>query len=469
LSTADAVGTAQPKRPPGGMAGMFGGGQQGEPKGDISKLWKLLGVEMYGDEIVWQDFNPEPKLGQFLPRELVFVDEGLQAHGTPQPFDPDDPISAGMHQLLFLWTGSFRPAENSKLNFSKLAITGHNSGTVNYREAEAMIRSGNTMNVSRATTHEPYILAAHVKGKVRNDPKEYLSGDNGKEGKGEKADGAAKDAAKDGKPAEADAKKGDAAKPAEDDALAGKEPEKAELNVVLVADIDWILAPDVYRIRSEGTDEENSSAIDFKFQNIPFALNILDSLAGDDRFIDLRKRSRSHRILTKVEEATEAQRKSTLDQQANYFNEANKQVDAAQEDGRYRIAKGFGSPYEGNDDGARADSPGEPAQSANRFVRKGSQQEGEAKRARARVEYSERSGPLQVTGGAVAADLADLARVLRVLPPPQGRAGRHRRTAAAVRQSARTRCGMRSRLLQDFRKKVATEAPRLQSSRKKEH
>ena len=64
------------------MMGMFGGGQQPEPKGDISKLWKLLGVEMYGDEIVWQDFNPEPKLGQFLPRELVFVDEGLSTLKT---------------------------------------------------------------------------------------------------------------------------------------------------------------------------------------------------------------------------------------------------------------------------------------------------------------------------------------------------------------------------------------------------
>ena len=73
----EVVGTAQPKRPPGGgMMGMFGGGGPPEPKGDISQLWKLLGVEMYGDEIVWQDFNPEPKSGAFLPREFIFVDQG---------------------------------------------------------------------------------------------------------------------------------------------------------------------------------------------------------------------------------------------------------------------------------------------------------------------------------------------------------------------------------------------------------
>jgi ABC-2 type transport system permease protein len=324
LSQGDVVGTAQPKRPPGGMMGMFGGGQQPEPKGDISKLWKLLGVEMYGDEIVWQDFNPEPKLGQFLPRELVFVDEGLATleNGTPFPFDPDDQISAGMKQLLFLWTGSFRPADNSKLNFAKLAITGRNSGTINYQDAIGTLRTGDTTNATRATTFEPYIIAAHVKGKPRAESELYLTDKDGKAATG--AD-AAKDAAeKDGKPAEADA-------------LAGKEPEKTEINVVLVGDIDWILAPDVYRIRSEGSDE-STSAVDYKFQNIPFALNILDSLAGDDRFMDLRKRTRAHRILTKVEEATEEQRKEALDQQADFFKEAKAQIDAAQEEFHKKMA-----------------------------------------------------------------------------------------------------------------------------------
>jgi ABC-2 type transport system permease protein len=336
LSQQDVVGTAQPKRPPGGMMGMFGGGQQPpEPKGDISQLWKLLGVEMYGDEIVWQDFNPEPKLGQFLPRELVFVDEGLETHGTPHPFDPDDGISAGMRQLLFLWTGSFRPADSSKLNFAKLAITGRNSGTINYQEAISTLRTGDT-NVSRATTHEPYIIAAHVKGKPRSESDLYLTE---KDGKAAKDESAVKDGAStDGEPAEADAKKGDAAKAGEEDALAGKEPEKTEIDVVLVGDIDWILAPDIYRIRSEGSDEENSSAVDYKFQNIPFALNILDSLAGDDRFIDLRKRTRAHRILTKVEEATEEQRKATLDEQAKFFTEAKAQIDAAQDEFRKKMA-----------------------------------------------------------------------------------------------------------------------------------
>jgi ABC-2 type transport system permease protein len=78
------VGTAQPKLPPGGMMGMFGG-QQPEPKGDINQLWKLLGVRMIGDELIWQDFNPEPKAGDYVDSEWIFIDEGLEAQGAIHP------------------------------------------------------------------------------------------------------------------------------------------------------------------------------------------------------------------------------------------------------------------------------------------------------------------------------------------------------------------------------------------------
>ena len=74
--------------------------------------------------------------------------------------------------------------------------------------------------------------------------------------------------------------KSDAAK-AEDDALAGKEPEKTKINVVLVAISIGSWRRMFIEFASEGSDE-STSAVDFKFQNIPFALNILDSLAGDD-------------------------------------------------------------------------------------------------------------------------------------------------------------------------------------------
>ena len=69
-----------------------------------------------------------------------------------------------MRQVLFFWPGSFRPADGSKLNFNKLAVTGRNSGTISYQDVEMALRSGNSMGVRRVTTHEPYIIAAHVTG-----------------------------------------------------------------------------------------------------------------------------------------------------------------------------------------------------------------------------------------------------------------------------------------------------------------
>jgi ABC-2 type transport system permease protein len=323
----EVVGTGQPKRPGGGMMGMFGGGGQPEPKGDISKLWKLLGVDIESNEIVWQKFNPEPKLGQIYD-EWIFIDEGLAAiPGNEEfhPFDPDDEISAGMKQLLFFWPGSFRPAEGSKMDFHKLAVTGRNSGTISYQDVDMSLRSRNAFGVRRVSSRDPFIIAAHVTGTPAGDANLYLSEE--KEGDGKKGD--EKDAAEkkaDAKSDEAAAKDADKSKGDAADALAGKAPDKTKLNVVLVADIDWI-APIIFRLREMGQDPD--SIIDFKFQNVAFVLNILDSLADDERFIDLRKRALSHRILTKIEEATEDQRQAALKEQGDFMKDAQQQIDAA--------------------------------------------------------------------------------------------------------------------------------------------
>jgi ABC-2 type transport system permease protein len=343
----EVVGTAQQKRPAGGgMMGMFGGGGgPPEPKGDINQLWKLLGVQMYGDEIVWQDYNPEKKMGNVLLPEFVFVDSDLSAQGTEHPFDPDDPISSGLRQVLFLWPGSLRKdtSSTSKLHFQPLAVTGTRTGTESYRDLEMGMRSGRMMDINRMTTKEPYIMAAHITGNVVADPDMYLKGKDKKDDKAAKKDDKAVAGAKDKKDSKdsKDTKDGkEKEKEKEEDALAGKEPEKTKIDVVLVSDIDWILAPDIYRIREAGHDEDNPNDIEFKFQNIPFALNILDALTGDKdaSFIDLRKRTRTHRTLAKIEEATEEQSKQALKEQSDFYTEAKNKIDTAKEEMRKKIA-----------------------------------------------------------------------------------------------------------------------------------
>ena len=95
------------------MMGMFGGGGRPQPKGDISQLWKLLGVEMYGDEIVWQEFNPGAQDRQHPNRSGCSSTKAWPRAATARSIRsiPNDEISAGMRQVLFLSAGSFRPAD----------------------------------------------------------------------------------------------------------------------------------------------------------------------------------------------------------------------------------------------------------------------------------------------------------------------------------------------------------------------
>ena len=55
-------------------------------------------------------------------------------------------------------------------------------------------------------------------------------------------------------------------------------------------------------LRARGDDPNDE--LDFHFDNVPFVLNVLDVLAGDERFVKIRTRRPSHRPLTKVFEAT---------------------------------------------------------------------------------------------------------------------------------------------------------------------
>ena len=75
-------GTSQPRRGGGGAMAMFQ--QQSQPKGDLSQLWDVLGLELSAGSgrplmgqmgsspyVVWQDYNPHPKLE--LPVSLFLL------------------------------------------------------------------------------------------------------------------------------------------------------------------------------------------------------------------------------------------------------------------------------------------------------------------------------------------------------------------------------------------------------------
>ncbi len=287
---ASAVGTNQPKQAQGGM---FGGGQPPEEKGDIRALWDMLGIQPIGDfskseipgKVVWQTYNPYPRLQQItgLGPELVFIRN--EVPGARDPLNSSDPITSGLEEVLFPFPGAIQSSGTVKdLEFIDLVTTSEtHSGTIDFTP----MMGGVANEDYGVATGKRYVLAARIQAKPGSEA-ENKEGDASPES----------DTAKEG---DAD-KKGDK----KDEA---SERKHSGVNVVYVADID-LLDSQFVAIRA-GRDRMGDD-FDFHFDNVTFVLNIIDSLAGDDRFIEIRKRKPRFATLELIEEQTQAARAAEL-------------------------------------------------------------------------------------------------------------------------------------------------------------
>jgi len=270
-------GTAEPRRPPGGM-NMMMMGQQSPPKGDVEQLWRLLGVRFSPETVVWQDYNPYPKLADQFPPEFVFVENRANAEKgvNMRGFNEDDPVSSGLQQVLFAFPGGIARLSASPMEVEPLAETGTRTGTVAYREMIEMTPFGPTgrLNERRRAipTGEVYIMAARIRGTVET-------------------------------PVPA---------PPKSDAAADKDKKpstvKSQINVSLAADVD-MLSPGIFALREKGDIPE--LGIYLQFDNVTFVLNALDALAGNNDYLEIRKRRRIHRTLTRIDENMQDARKET--------------------------------------------------------------------------------------------------------------------------------------------------------------
>lgn len=286
-------GTAQPRTAGGGPMAMMGGGQP-QPKGDINQLWQLLGIEVYPDQVILQEYNPYPQYP--FPKDFVFIDEGLTAHGAPQPFNSDEEISTGFKQVLFVRPGSIRQADGSKMKFVPLTVTGKLTATLPTRILETM-RDTSNLSLEASRSKDSYVISALIEGNYENT--EDLAGGLSL--------AAAKENAKDDK--------------------AGKPIEKTFIRAVVMTDIDCLFDA-FFEIRARG-EQEFSDLAELDFQNVSYVLNVLDYLAGDERFVEIRKRSRPHRVLTKIEAATKGSREKFREDIADAQDELKKAQEEA--------------------------------------------------------------------------------------------------------------------------------------------
>jgi ABC-2 type transport system permease protein len=313
FNMAGAPGTSQPKQPAGGM---FGGGTP-EPKGDIQQLWDALGIRMSGQhhagstnvDVVWQHFNPYPKLQiRGILDEFVFISPKAPSEEENfEPFNPSDPITSGLEEVLFMFPGAVQKADDAPkgLQYTDLVSTGTMAGAMSYQEYMGQAFFGPAqldLNPARLdakrkmsfTGQNKYTLAAHIRGEK---PAEEAKQESASSAKDEDAD-----------------KKEDV------------EAKDRALNVVYVCDLDVL--DDQFLFLRARPDEE----IHFNFENVTFVLNVIDSLAGEDAFVEIRKRKPHYGALNMVQVRTEESRERELKEQQEYREQYDNAVKEANQE-----------------------------------------------------------------------------------------------------------------------------------------
>jgi ABC-2 type transport system permease protein len=230
-------------------------GPQPKPKGGINTFLGKFGVLWNKTTIVWDRYNPHPELAN-LPPEVVFVGRGNE---NPTSFNDASTASNGLQEVVFLFPGTVTHETGSSFGFEPLVSSSVSAGTVDYTQVVQKSFFGMGLvpyQGPRYTTGTAYPVAVHVSGQ------------------------------------------------------SVEEGDTTRANLIFVADVDFI-SDQFFEIRRRGLEN-------LDLDNVSFFLNCIDVLAGDDSFVELRRRRVQHRTLTTVEARTRAfaERRALEEQQA---------------------------------------------------------------------------------------------------------------------------------------------------------
>ncbi|MFM9958150.1 MAG: Gldg family protein [Phycisphaerales bacterium] len=223
-----------------GSMNAFQRGQNEGPKANLVPLLAALGITSAKDKVLWDSYNPRPQFSD-IPREFVFVGRNS---GTADAFNAADPITSGLQELVLMCAGSVDLAPDAPKStvFTALLKSSPVTGFVDYAQMLQRTPFGVAgLNQARRPVKSAggHTVAARIERPA--------SGDD----KGVKA--------------------------------------------VFVADLDCI-SDMFFSIRAQGMR-------DLEFDNVTFVLNAVDTLAGDESLLDLRKRRPVHRTLERLDAA----------------------------------------------------------------------------------------------------------------------------------------------------------------------
>jgi ABC-2 type transport system permease protein len=202
--------------------------------------------------ITWDSYNPHPKL-KHLPREILFISQDR--------FNQTELLSSGLQEMALIFPGEVKQQGNLPLTFTPLLKTTPASGGV-FKSQRFQQSFFGLQPVEPQYRHrgEEITLAAHIKGSLPIGP------------------------AKDGKAADP----------------------TSHINVIFVADLDCI-SNMFFSLRADGPP-------DLQLDNVTFVLNCIDVLAGDESYLELRKRRPKHRTLVRFENLTKSHNQKMLDE-----------------------------------------------------------------------------------------------------------------------------------------------------------
>jgi ABC-2 type transport system permease protein len=252
--------------------------------------------------VIWQAFKPKRFEGieQLTPEYAFISSDAPHTDEHFEPFNENDKITSGLQELILPLPGGILARNAATTAFTPLVTTGNkDTGTIMAKELTEVRNPMEIRMREGAPTNLTYVLAARITGRPKADEDAADSAAK-KDDKndGAKKDNAKADATKSEKSADQAGKSGDKAA----DAAAAKKP--PELDVVLVADAD-LLASLFFDTRARRMPDNE---LEITTDNVTFVLNTLDSLAGDQRFITIRKRRPIHRPLSSIVESTEQAR-----------------------------------------------------------------------------------------------------------------------------------------------------------------
>ncbi len=236
-----APGTAATDQKGGARASMMGGG--GPQKGNFQTFLNRLGLRMTTGQVVW-DLSYRTFAGGQLEPEFVFVD--------PRGYAKDDVVTDGLDRTVVMFGGHFQPMAVEGFDFQPLLRSPlpdprnrEMNGIVSTMDLFVFNPFGGSQQINPRRVNRPkpadYALAARVTGPEKD----------------------------------------------------GKRP-----RVIAVGDLD-LIGNQFFGLRRMATDPN------LRFDNVTFVLNCIDSLAGDESLIELRKR---RPILRKLEAVEASQR-----------------------------------------------------------------------------------------------------------------------------------------------------------------